>query len=103
MISTKCPSCKAPFDLKDEFVGKKARCPNCSNVFEVATQSAELEPIEFITSGIFSKNTYGIKQKRISLKEKYYVRTTENVDILFAVRDLKFFQSLFAIFAAIAT
>ena len=45
-------------------------------------------------SADFSKHVYGIKQKRIALSEKYYVRDENNADVLFAVRDLKFFKAL---------
>lgn len=42
----------------------------------------------------FGKHVYGIKQKRIAWNEKYYVRDENNADVLFAVRDLKFFKAL---------
>lgn len=48
----------------------------------------------FAESSDFSKNVYGIKQKRIAWNEKYYVRDENNADVLFAVRELKFFKAL---------
>ncbi|MEM9411293.1 MAG: MJ0042-type zinc finger domain-containing protein, partial [Planctomycetota bacterium] len=34
-ISAKCDSCSAQFKLKDEFAGKKVKCPKCSKPFMV--------------------------------------------------------------------
>lgn len=48
----------------------------------------------FAESSDFSKHVYGIKQKRIAWNEKYYVRDENNADVLFAVRELKFFKAL---------
>ena len=40
-IETRCPACKKSYRLKDEFLGKKVKCPNaeCQKPFVV-------EPVE---------------------------------------------------------
>jgi len=39
MIKTTCPSCEASLNVKDEYLGKKARCPKCGDTLIVARNS----------------------------------------------------------------
>lgn len=98
MVLSQCPHCQTRFNLKDEFSGREARCPNCSLNFVVVSipesPASSSTKSETPTTSEFSQHVYGIKQKRVALTEKYYVRDKGNADILFAVRDLKFFQAL---------
>jgi predicted Zn finger-like uncharacterized protein len=32
-MKTKCPNCNKEFDIKEEMIGKKAKCNACQNVF----------------------------------------------------------------------
>jgi DNA-directed RNA polymerase subunit M/transcription elongation factor TFIIS len=42
-----CPGCKARLQTRPEYVGKKIRCPRCSEIVRVPTQKAEpLEALE---------------------------------------------------------
>ena len=54
-----------------------------------------------VDSGIFGKHKYGIKQKKIAVNEKYYVKDENNNDLFFSVRRLHFWRRLGAILLGI--
>ena len=35
MISFQCPACGKKLKVKDEFAGKKGKCPKCGNVINI--------------------------------------------------------------------
>ncbi len=130
MITASCSNCHANFNLKDEFAGKNAKCPNCQTIFMIPIKEvingvdASLEEKttpeislnsnismneknpEVQTSmaheqGIFKNHIYWVKQKRIAINEKYYIKNNENSDIFFSIRRLYFWKRMGAIFAGI--
>lgn len=114
MISVTCGQCQAHYELKDEVMGKKIRCSNCSNVFIAGQKQDAIQktpPSEEVTikipdekkengsntlhdRGIFSENIYGVKQKRVAINEKYYIKDKDNKDVFFSVRRIHFWRSL---------
>jgi uncharacterized protein YxjI len=52
-------------------------------------------------SWVFAKHLYGIKQKRIAINEKYYIRDADNRDVFFALRRVYIWRRLGAIFLSI--
>lgn len=119
MIQATCLNCQAKFNLKDEFAGKKGKCANCQSVFiipEVNAPQTVVSPSisetrtntasEKSTSsaheqGIFKNHIYGVKQKRIAINEKYYIKNQENSDVFFSIRRIYFWKSLGAILGGI--
>jgi predicted Zn finger-like uncharacterized protein len=43
-ISVHCPSCSAAFKVKDEYAGKRAKCPKCSEPLTIPAAAAPPEP-----------------------------------------------------------
>jgi DNA-directed RNA polymerase subunit M/transcription elongation factor TFIIS len=43
-ISTQCPGCSAPLQLRDENAGKNIKCPRCGHIFRVPSQSVARDP-----------------------------------------------------------
>lgn len=128
MIAASCSHCQAKFNLKDELAGKKGKCPNCMSIFLIPSlensEGTQTTPLAAKTlpdlddliskdtsktpasssshaQGIFKNHTYGIKQKRIAINEKYYIKDAENSDIFFSIRRIFFWRRLGAIFGAI--
>lgn len=54
-----------------------------------------------VEKGIFGKNKYGIKQKKIAINEKYYVKDEDNNDLFFSVRRVYFWRRFGAILLGI--
>ncbi len=42
--------------------------------------------------GMFGKHKYGIKQKKIAINEKYYIKDENNNDLFFSIRRLHFWR-----------
>lgn len=106
-MNCSCPNCKASFNLKDELIGKNLECPNCKTVFTASSntdsQDSSLNNLDdgnksssLTEQGIFGKHKYGIKQKKIAINEKYYVKDEENNDLFFSVRRVHFWRRFFA-------
>ncbi len=45
-ITVICPACGKALNLKDEFAGKKGKCPACGHVVVVPPKPFELQPVE---------------------------------------------------------
>lgn len=96
VIITKCNKCWAQFNLKDDLLNKKVKCTNCSNIFLVEniqsnSQSKNENVIKEegdIDSWIFWGHIYWVKQKKLAINEKYFIKDSQNNDILFAVRKI---------------
>ena len=102
-----CPKCNASYDLKDELVGKNLECPNCKAQFIAnpgnppGTTSMNSAEKNLTEKWIFGKNKYGIKQKKIAINEKYYIKDEENNDLFFSVRRIHFWRRVGAILLGI--
>jgi predicted Zn finger-like uncharacterized protein len=112
MVAASCPNCQASFHLKDEYAGKKAKCPNCQTVFPVPELSGSEETVAetAVTSpsvsaaygkGIFKNHVYGVKQKKMAVNEKYYIRNQDNADIFFSIRRIYFWKRMGAILVGV--
>ena len=102
-INVVCNSCQAKFQLKDEFAWRKWKCSNCSAIIEVPNSfwaNKETEKVSSVgedqlsqnqkqekNNGVFSHNIYGIKQKKIAINEKYFIKDKDNNDLLFSLRE----------------
>lgn len=123
MITASCSNCHANFNLKDEFAGKNAKCPNCQTIFSIPVKEESGTGVDVIKAnestpvdnpvkeeiiqdsqssiaheqGVFKNHLYWVKQKRIAINEKYYIKNTENSDIFFSIRRLYFWKRMGAI------
>lgn len=113
-IAVNCHQCHAHFELKDELEGKKGRCPNCGNILVITAQKAPSEnntsgspsdPLQTAQSSpsqwVFSHNLYGVKQKKITINEKYFIRDENNNDLLFSMRRTYIMRGLLSVFVFI--
>lgn len=104
-----CNNCKAQYNLKEEYLGKTLECPNCKNSFIAQIESHRESNTDqevlvtpdatLVQKWIFWKHLYGIKQKKIAINEKYYVKDENNNDLFFSVRRIHFWRRFFAIIA----
>jgi hypothetical protein len=84
-IDSSCSGCGKTLRVNDEFVGRKARCPSCGNVYVVG-QASPTPPIAHpIPSVAVAETTYvvpGIESDSPSLPmadQKYFVRTPNSM------------------------
>ena len=45
-IEFKCQSCHKTLRVPDEFAGRKAKCPNCQTILQVAAKSETVKPLD---------------------------------------------------------
>ncbi|MDA0838007.1 MAG: hypothetical protein O3B01_07430 [Planctomycetota bacterium] len=95
-IKVRC-TCGTEYDLKDEFAGRKVECPQCRRVIEVPGSRVP----EF-GHPAFNRDKFLLRQKRISISEKYYVWDEDENTILFVVRPAHLFRNLLAAFMTVA-
>jgi hypothetical protein len=113
-IDVTCSSCGSSYKLKDEFAGKKARCKECQSIIlipEIMDSYSVLAdddvPVESKSWGgravasPFQRDRFLLKQKRISISEKYYVFDDQKNPIMFVERPAHFLKHLLALFGAI--
>jgi len=107
-IKVICSGCNANFEFKDELAWKKWKCPNCWTIIEIPNlenstnnNKTENQTIKTNENSIFSHNIYGIKQKKIAINEKYYIKDKDNNDILFALRKVYLIRKILSIFTFI--
>lgn len=105
-IKITCSWCNASYDLKDDLAGKKWKCPNCWNIIEIpinnenetTTEEIKTEPNNS-NNWIFSHNIYWIKQKKIAINEKYFIKDKDNNDLLFSIRKAHSMRWLLSVIA----
>jgi len=51
-IQTRCPTCKAQFQLDDDLAGETVRCQDCQGIFEVPKPRKKAAPEEFVPAEI---------------------------------------------------
>lgn len=82
-VSVKC-RCGRSYNLKDEFAGKVVRCPHCGGQVSVPGKVAvEARPQ---ADPAFDRDVFLLRQKHLSLNEKYVVWDEQGRPILFIER-----------------
>jgi uncharacterized protein YxjI len=94
-IAVAC-GCGANFDLKDEYAGRRLACPKCGGVLQAPAAAAIPVPEG---DPAFARDKFLLRQKRISISEKYYVWDENQRNILYIERPIRFFRSLLAVVA----
>lgn len=90
-INVVCDLCKTWFSLSEEFAWKRWKCPKCWNILKIPkVKKSKIDE----QNHIFKNHIYWIKQKKVAINEKYYIKNEQNEDILFAVRKIYFWKSL---------
>ena len=90
--------CETTYDLKDEFAGKMVKCPNCGTV---SRAPAKLVPASQADPA-FDRDIFLLRQKALSIKERYAVFDESGNQIIYVVRPAHFFRNLLALIGAIA-
>ena len=101
-----CKSCDAEYNLKDEFAGQTLACPECNaniEVPELQGPEAMVEkalPVPGEGDAVFQRDKFLLRQKHLSLSQKYYVWDEEGKEILFVQRPAHLLKKLGAVFVA---
>jgi uncharacterized protein YxjI len=90
-INVAC-QCGKTYLLKDEFEGRLVRCPACQQPIRVQTTApaAQADPI-------FDRDQFLLRQKHLSISQKYYVWDEHGEELLFVERPTHVLRSLGAI------
>jgi uncharacterized protein YxjI len=104
--------CGAAYTLRDEYAGRRVKCPKCQNVLTVPT----LPPFEVMedlpTPGeesafasdlpeVFQRDKFLLRQKLWAIKDKYRVSDEEGEPILYVERPVYMARGCLALFAGI--
>lgn len=92
-ITVACP-CGRRFDLKTELAGRQVGCPACGSVLDVPAIRGQAD-------AEFARDRFLLRQKRLSINEKYSVHDEHDVPILFVERPTYLFRSLLATFGVL--
>jgi hypothetical protein len=94
-VSVTCSHCDRTYVLKDEFAGRKVRCPDCDTVQVVPTQDvvyAAAEPVDEETGEVaalhpaFQRDKFLMRQKMIAISSRYTISDEARRPILFVER-----------------
>lgn len=105
-ISVVCEACHKQYSFKDEYGGKKVRCADCGAVMEVPVQLAPIKSYEQDDSDLdpaFRRDKFLLRQKIMTISEKYEVFDENDQPIMFVVRPAFIGQNLLALFASLLT
>lgn len=104
-VSVTCTQCGRTYALKDEFAGKKARCPDCQTVLAVPTQDvvyAAAEPVDEEAGEnpalhpAFQRDKFLLRQKMMAISAKYTISDEAKRPILFVERPAHLKRQLLA-------
>lgn len=96
-IAVNC-ACGQQYQLKDDLAGKLVQCPACG-----ASLRAEAPVRRPQADPAFDHDKFLLRQKRLSLHEKYYVWDEAGQTVLFIERPMLWGQTIAAILAAAFT
>lgn len=102
-----CNSCDAEYNLKDEFAGRTLACPECNANVEVPELAGPVDvvekalPVSTEVHTVFQRDKFLLRQKHLSVSQKYYVWDEEGNEILFVQRPAHLLKSLGALFATV--
>lgn len=110
-IPVTCSVCGATYTLRDEFAGRRVRCPGCQNLIDVPAAPPEPSPEEEAAASEdrfpedmpdeFRRHKFLLKQKLWAIKEKYHVNDEEGNPILYVERPVYIMKGCLAMFAGI--
>jgi hypothetical protein len=107
-ISMSCSGCGRSFQLKDEMAGRKVRCPECEAVQVVPAPGKEEVVFEPDTGNVsdqlhpaFNRDRFLLRQKLMTISEKYVVWDDQQRPILFIERPAHFWRNILGIFVTI--
>jgi uncharacterized protein YxjI len=89
--------CRNTYTLKDEYAGKLVECPQCGAVNKASEST--LTP-KSQADDAFNRDIFLLRQKHLSINQKYQVSDEQGNAILFVERPTYFFRTLFALFVA---
>lgn len=116
-IDVRCASCDTAYRLKDEYAGRKVKCPKCASVLEVpaARPASAFEVVEDDDrddqpaddgfppdlAEAFRRDKFLLRQKLWSIKEKYTVGDEDGDPVLWVERPAHLGKALLALMAGI--
>jgi uncharacterized protein YxjI len=107
-VEVYCEVCRKPYPLKDEFAGKKVKCPTCQTVLDVPARSKSDDDERESRPGFpedltdeFWHDKFLLRQKLWSIKEKYSVADERGRPILFVERPIHFLKGCLALVVGI--
>jgi uncharacterized protein YxjI len=110
-VALTCSGCGKSYQLKDEFAGRKVRCPGCQAVQVIPLVSpgedppdqawGELTPGNGSIPVAFNHDRFLLRQKLMTLSSQYVVSDERERPILFIERPAHFVRNLLAAFAAV--
>jgi DNA-directed RNA polymerase subunit RPC12/RpoP len=107
-ITLKCTGCQNSFRLRDEMAGRKVRCPECEAVLVVPVAESEevrfeadSDESEFELHPALDRDRFLLRQKLITLSEKYVVCDDQERPVLYVERPAHFWRNLGAMLATI--
>ncbi|HEU4566337.1 MAG TPA: hypothetical protein VFS05_16860 [Gemmatimonadaceae bacterium] len=90
--------CDASYTLKDDLAGELVQCPRCGATNRVGsptlTPASQADPA-------FDRDIFLLRQKHLSLNEKYQVADEQGRPILFVERPIHFLRNVSAVIAGI--
>jgi uncharacterized protein YxjI len=89
--------CRNTYTLKDEYAGKLVECPQCGAANKASEST--LTP-KSQADDAFNRDIFLLRQKHLSINQKYQVSDEQGNAILFVERPTYFFRTLFALFVA---
>ena len=89
--------CRNTYSLKDEYAGKLVECPQCGTVNKAGEST--LTPKSQADSA-FDRDIFLLRQKHLSINQKYQVSDEQGNAILFVERPTHFWRTIFALFGA---
>jgi uncharacterized protein YxjI len=89
--------CRNTYTLKDEYAGKLVECPQCGAVNKASEST--LTP-KSQADEAFNRDIFLLRQKHLSINQKYQVSDEQGNAILFVERPTYFFRTVFALLVA---
>jgi uncharacterized protein YxjI len=86
--------CRNTYTLKDEYAGKLVECPQCGAVNKASEST--LTP-KSQADEVFNRDIFLLRQKHLSINQKYQVSDEQGNPILFVERPTHFFRTLIAL------
>ena len=106
-IHVVCDSCNAEYDLKDEHGGTEVKCPKCQGTIDVPPAKAEDDDAATRRAApsaghpAFHRDKFLLRQKHLSISEKYFVWDEAGNELLFVERPAHLFRNLLALTVAL--
>jgi uncharacterized protein YxjI len=101
-ISISC-QCGKSYNLKDEFAGRLLKCSNCGAALQVAPRPGDSLQADrqLLSEPVFNRDKFLLRQKVLTISEKYDVCNEQGIPILYVERPAHFLRNLGAVLAGI--